>query len=1082
VSTIKLIINNLIYYRRQALITLTGMAIGMAVITGALVTGDSVKLGLRKLVEIRLGETDLAVTTGDRFITDSLAIRLSGILETPAAAVLELQGSASSGGGALRVPNVTILGIDPEFRKVAGQNTFELPAGDNDIVISDNLAARLDVKPGDEIILRISKPGPVPVDAPFVSDEGSIVSIPLTICALAGKESLGRFHLRNTQAAPLNIFISRKRLQKLAESPGLSNLILLSGEGKISVHQTEQALAQCRTARDAGLDIRRHPATGEWLVRTPGVFFDLPTLAALDAVAESKSRWFSYFINEIRSGSLATPYSFVSTLPGNAVMPGEVIISRWLADDLGVKPGDSLAMSYFMVGPLRNLTEEKRSFRIAEILPDSDPAHDRLLMPEIPGLSDAGNCRDWETGIPIDLDRIRTKDEEYWEQYRGTPKAWINEAEAVGMWQNRFGSYTQVRFPAAMDAGQIEKAVLASLRPSDTGITVRNIASEGLSAASSGVDFSGLFLGLSFFLIAGGIILSALLVRLGLESRAGQSGTLRSLGWPENKVLGMLLAENFLIAVAGAIAGLALTWLYCRLVFLALGGVWNSIVLTDTLEPVFLPATLLAGAALSILLSGGIAWFVIARFFRRKPIDLIRKSGARKSKHMRMVYSGFSGVAGAASLVMLAIGLLRLSATGPIWFFGSGTLMLISAILVSIHLFRVTKTIPAATFTLAAIGRSNLARNGSRSLSIVLLFSIGVFMVIAIGANRKGEEGDGLLSGTGGFAFYVETTAPVADNLGSPAVRARYGLESTASFVQMKRLDGDDASCLNLNRVSNPALLGVPEGAFAGRFSFVSLADEAFRDDPWAILEAATDDGLVPAIADQTVIQWGLGLKTGDTLNYLAGNGDTVRVRLVGGLANSIFQGSLLIPERAFSTWWPSASGSRVMLVTAAPSERELAGSEIMNLFRDYGPDMKTASSRLAEFNSVENTYLSIFLIMGALAMLLGTFGLAVIVARNLLERKAEIAFMRSAGFSQRRVFGLIVGEYSTLLLLGTLAGGIPGLVAVLPAVVGPAGEVSPLFLLSILAVLLLNGLFWIAALAWHAVRKRATAQSLRPE
>ena len=362
----------------------------MAVITGALVTGDSVKSGLMKLVETRLGNVDLSVSAGDRFLTDSLARKISVELGIPSAGVLQLKGSVSAGGGTTRLPKVKIFGVEAAFSRVLGPGTFDLPMNENEAVISDNLAARLGVTTGDEILIRINKPGPVPIDAPFVSDAENIVSARFTVLAIAGKEQHGRFLLQNTQVAPFNVFISKEYLQKLSGLPGLTNLILLSGDGKISSVQVEKSMFNNRSIRDAGLHLDKHATTGEWILRTPRVFFDLPTLAAIESVPADKTFWFSYFVNEFRIGSRTTPYSFVSTLPGNQIAPGEILVNRWLADDLSAKPGDSVELSYFMVGPLRNLSVEKAQFRITGIISMDDPRCDRVLMPEIPGLSDAG--------------------------------------------------------------------------------------------------------------------------------------------------------------------------------------------------------------------------------------------------------------------------------------------------------------------------------------------------------------------------------------------------------------------------------------------------------------------------------------------------------------------------------------------------------------------------------------------------------------------------------------------------------------------------------------------------------------------
>src|SRR5207245_2002696 len=94
------------------------------------------------------------------------------------------------------------------------------------------------------------------------------------------------------------------------------------------------------------------------------------------------------------------------------------------------------------------LIEQSGSFRVRAILPMNGLANDPDLMPAIPGLTDKKNCRDWEPGVPIDLDKIRDKDQQYWDQYRGAPKAFITLDAGQRIWNNRFGNLTGVRYPA----------------------------------------------------------------------------------------------------------------------------------------------------------------------------------------------------------------------------------------------------------------------------------------------------------------------------------------------------------------------------------------------------------------------------------------------------------------------------------------------------------------------------------------------------------------------------------------------------------------------------------------------------------
>ena len=142
-------------------------------------------------------------------------------------------------------------------------------------------------------------------------------------------------------------------------------------------------------------------------------------------------------------------------------------------------------------------------------------------------------------------------------------------------------------------------------------------------------------------------------------------------------------------------------------------------------------------------------------------------------------------------------------------------------------------------------------------------------------------------------------------------------------FVPFRVQEGDDASCLNLNRVSRPRLLGVNPRELADRksFSFVETLPSLQGQDTWMALDEIPADGPVPALADQTVLTWALGKAVGDTLEYVAEDGRPFRIRLVAGLANSIFQGSLIVSEKALLRYFPSHSGHRFFLADVPPDQ-----------------------------------------------------------------------------------------------------------------------------------------------------------------
>lgn len=72
-SLVILILRSLRFYWRTHLGVLAGVAVTCAILTGALVVGDSVRFSLRQLALARLGRVTHAIATGDRFFREKLA-------------------------------------------------------------------------------------------------------------------------------------------------------------------------------------------------------------------------------------------------------------------------------------------------------------------------------------------------------------------------------------------------------------------------------------------------------------------------------------------------------------------------------------------------------------------------------------------------------------------------------------------------------------------------------------------------------------------------------------------------------------------------------------------------------------------------------------------------------------------------------------------------------------------------------------------------------------------------------------------------------------------------------------------------
>jgi len=366
----------------------------------------------------------------------------------------------------------------------------------------------------------------------------------------------------------------------------------------------------------------------------------------------------------------------------------------------------------------------------------------------------------------------------------------------------------------------------------------------------------------------------------------------------------------------------------------------------------------------------------------------------------------------------------------------------------------------------------NLSLRRIRTMSAVTLLSVGVFTIIVTGVNRKPGNGDdsSKKSGTGGFLLWAESSVPVTVDLNLPAGAEKFGLQDETvlkqvKYIQLPGTDGDDASCLNLNQVSRPGLLGVPAGLFSriGSFSLSTADPSVDRTSPWKILTISPAPGVINAFADQTVIEWGLRRSVGDTLTYLDGSGMALKIRLAGGLENSIFQGWLLVSDSLLREYYPTVTGSRIMLVDGPPDQQDAIARKLETLFRDYGMMAVPASARLDSFNAVENTYLSVFMLLGGLGVILGTVGLGIVLLRNLVQRRKELSLYVALGFRKNFIFRLILAEHLLILVSGVLAGTFSSLPVILPLLLSPSDTGPWLFTGGILFLVLINGFLWIS-------------------
>ena len=159
-------LQSLWHYRRVNLAVLLGIVVATAVLTGALIVGDSVRGSLRRLTVERLGRIDQILLADhffapDLFRTTPTQPQVSARVPQAVPAVILLQASMEFAPAADRVRRanqVTVVGCDDSFWQL-GQRAAQpqrAPRG-RQIVLNEPLAQRLRVERGDRVVLRLAK-------------------------------------------------------------------------------------------------------------------------------------------------------------------------------------------------------------------------------------------------------------------------------------------------------------------------------------------------------------------------------------------------------------------------------------------------------------------------------------------------------------------------------------------------------------------------------------------------------------------------------------------------------------------------------------------------------------------------------------------------------------------------------------------------------------------------------------------------------------------------------------------------------------------------------------------------------------
>lgn len=1055
-------------------------------ITGSLLTGSSVRHSLKKSSIERLGNTGIVISSGTRYFDISLAERLKDNAKINCSGLLELNGYCQNLNSQKEAFKIHIYAVNSDFFSFQKNDSISIRHGE--VAVNKILADYLMLKPGDDLAIHFKEVTEIPAEAPFATDRQSSASLVLKTGTILDPDKSGSFSLSISQIMPMNIFVNLSDIESDNGNSLKINRLLIEKQNNNSVIKIYNILRQVLKLSDIGLRLREIKKTGQYELTSARVFIDEALVGEISNLVPSSAPVITYLGNKFRVNGRSTPYSFISGLPSSLypkVSTGNrIIINRWMADDLEAKTGDSLQISWYSPDSLNKLSERSYNFIIDRIGEMNGLWADSLLMPDFPGISGSKSCSDWNAGIPIKMKEIRRKDEDYWNKYKGTPKAFINYEKGKELWGNNFGPATAIRFQTGITDNEIERKLTGSLDPGKIGFTITDLESESVKAAEESVDFGTLFLSLGFFLIIASVVLLSFAVSSHFDQKRGQINIYFALGFKTGWIKKLLFAESVIIASAGCFIGALAGIIANVLITNALNSVWRGAVQTNTLKAYFDLTPVITGFVLTILTTIIFLLIKISRYLKKLN---------RKEKEIHKQHSPRSNLILLVTSAILTISLFLLSIVYKShelsFCFASGTFMLITLVLFWRQYFIGDSTLKNNYIKQKnGLSRLYFSIYPSHALTPILFIAAGIFAVFITGVNRMDFNKKYLTraSGTGGYLLWCENVIPVKEDLNSETGRKSLGIDeeqfSKMSFVQARVSSGNDASCLNLNHVILPPLMGVDPSDFIkkGSFSFAKKSADMKVKNPWDFLNITSSTSTIYGIADQTVLEWGLKCKTGDTLILRAENGQPLKVIIAAGLQSSVFQGYVLIGMENFKKFYPSASGSSVMLVDGDPELTDLYKNTLSERFDNSGIYIEKTNDRLAAFYEVTNTYLSVFGVFGALGMITGIAGLGFVLLKNYNQRKREFALMLATGFPFKRIRKMILSEQMIILLAGLSTGIISAIIATLPSLEGRT-DLPWMFLSGMVLAIMITGLVTLL-LSVRAISDDSLITSLKKE
>ena len=327
--------------------------------------------------------------------------------------------------------------------------------------MSAALARELGAQPGDAILIRVEKPSEIPLESLHGRKDDPGRTIRFNTGAILDSKELGDFSAEpESRRCPGGVRAFYAGCSVICRSLGVNTLLLAS-----STFPKDKIILD-----DLGIKIRALADRDSLVVETANAVINDALEHAVESVAGASAHpVFTYLANAIGDAGRQIPYSVVTALD-RGWQPDAIYLNEWAAKDVSAKIGDTITLEYFYWEPSGSLVTRSASFHLAGILPMTGIAVDRDFTPDYPGITQADTIGDWDPPFPVDLKRVRPRDEDYWKKYRTAPKAFVSLEAGRKLWASRFGNATSIRVDGTSDTAAFGDKLRQKIDPAALGI------------------------------------------------------------------------------------------------------------------------------------------------------------------------------------------------------------------------------------------------------------------------------------------------------------------------------------------------------------------------------------------------------------------------------------------------------------------------------------------------------------------------------------------------------------------------------------------------------------------------------------